>query len=89
MLVPYFDKPATFLYVAHENPHLEMVFLLDVDEFLDCSDDIDVILSGHREYSSVDGTWMHDISLIVNIITITTCRNARPASSDSNDYDLR
>ena len=35
LLVPYFDKPATFLYVSHENPHLEMVFMLDVDEFLD------------------------------------------------------
>ena len=54
LLVPYFDKPATFLYVAHENPHLEMVFLLDVDEFLDCSDDIDTILTSHPEYSEID-----------------------------------
>jgi hypothetical protein len=54
LLVPYFDKPATFLYAAHENPHFEMVFLLDVDEFLDCSDDIDKILKAHREYSPID-----------------------------------
>ena len=54
LLVPYFDKPATFLYVSHENPHLEMVFMLDVDEFLDCSDDIDKILTSHKEYENVD-----------------------------------
>ena len=54
LLIPYFDKPATFLYSVHENPYLEMVFLLDVDEFLDCSDDIDKILSGHKEYSKID-----------------------------------
>lgn len=55
MLVPYFDKPATFLYVSHENPGLEMVFLLDVDEYLDCSDDIDIILNSHKEYKPIDG----------------------------------
>ena len=54
LLIPYFDKPATFLYVVHENPHLEMVFLLDVDEFLDCSDDIDNILTSHKEYAVID-----------------------------------
>lgn len=54
LLIPYFDKPATFLYVAHENPNLEMVFLLDVDEFLDCSDDIHTILTSHPEYEKID-----------------------------------
>ena len=31
-----------------------MIFLLDVDEFLDCSDDINSIFKAHSEYSLID-----------------------------------
>ena len=46
LLVPYFDKPLSFIHAAHENPELSLIFSLDVDEFLDCRDFLDAV-TGH------------------------------------------
>jgi hypothetical protein len=55
LFVPYFDKPMSFMHAVHElSPILGKegrVILLDIDEFFDCSNHFEDILSKTPEYT--------------------------------------
>ncbi len=96
LLGPYFDKPMTFQYAVHEySSVMNRIILLDVDEYLDCSNHLHDVLTQKyvisdqsiaQLYSSVDELRVPR-RVPSSILDINTCKQINQGEEIANERD--